>query len=167
VLTDVSDEWRRSAEGALAAYLDLTRELGRPQAGAEPVDVGPLVAAARSLRKHSSGQDAARLAEALGRTAAALQGRPIDEQRKLFAAVSDAAIRLAERSPRTGELAPRLFVFRCPMVRGLWLQDGETVANPYYATTMKSCGEIVRSLPIPGAEPERPAPGHAHGGGPR
>jgi hypothetical protein len=37
------------------------------------------------------------------------------------------------------------------MVSAPWLQADEEIANPYYATTMKACGEIERRLPIPGA----------------
>lgn len=164
VLADVSEGWKGAVEAALAAYLEVAQVLGQPQESADPVDVARLVEAARELGGQASGEDASLLADALASTATAMEGYPIEEQRKLFAAVSDAAIRLAERSPRSGELAPRLFVLRCPMVRGRWLQSSEPVANPYYATTMKACGEIVQGLSVPGvaADPAVPAHGEAH-----
>ncbi len=164
VLADVSEGWKRAADAALAAYLEVAHVLGQPQESADPVDVARLVGAAHELRGQASGEDASLLADALARTATAMDGHPVEEQRKLFAAVSDAAIQLAERSPRSGELVPRLFVLRCPMVRGRWLQSGEQVANPYYATSMKACGEIVQGLSIPGdaADPAVPAHGDSH-----
>jgi hypothetical protein len=159
-LRGVSAEWRRAVEDALAAYLDVARVLGQPQTSDDPVGAAALADAARGLRERAAGEDQAQLADALAAAAAALQGHPLAEQRKLFAAVSDAAIALAARSPRTGERVPRLFVAHCPMVEARWLQDVEAIANPYYATTMKACGEIEQSLPIP---PDAPAE-HDHSG---
>jgi RND family efflux transporter MFP subunit len=148
-LTDVSEDWKRATEDALRAYLDLARVLGMPQEADGPVDVARLVRAASALREHAAGGEQTRLADALVASTAELPGRPAAEQRRLFAAVSEAAIELAERSPRPGDLAPRVFVARCPMMQARWLQESETIANPYYATSMKSCGEIERSLEIP------------------
>jgi Cu(I)/Ag(I) efflux system membrane fusion protein len=154
VLEGVSDPWKRAAEQALAAYLALARVLGLLQETDQPVDVAELVRTSQALRESAAGEDQIGLADALVSASAAMQGRAIEEQRKLFGAVSESAIELASRSPRTGELAPRVLVARCPMVKARWLQTEEEIANPYYATTMKACGEIERSVPIPG-------PGHA------
>jgi hypothetical protein len=30
----------------------------------------------------------------------------------------------------------------CPMARKSWLQQGDTLANPYYGTSMSTCGEF-------------------------
>jgi hypothetical protein len=30
----------------------------------------------------------------------------------------------------------------CPMARKPWLQEGSTLANPYYGTSMATCGEF-------------------------
>lgn len=159
-LTEVTDEWKRAAEDALVAYLDIAGVLGLPQSSDEPVDVATLERVSRALRERAAGQDSAKLADTLITAVAAMQARPIEEQRKLFASVSETAIELASRSPRTGERAPRVFVARCPMVNARWLQASEAIANPYYATTMKTCGEIERSVPIPGAPPAAAAHGH-------
>jgi protein SCO1 len=37
----------------------------------------------------------------------------------------------------------------CPMARKYWLQQGETIANPYYGRRMAECGRIVAGLPDP------------------
>jgi len=165
VLSGVSPAWQAAAEAALAAYLEVARVLGMPQASDQPVEVAGLVDAARALAALASGEDQTQLAGALTGAATRMHGRPIEEQRKLFGAVSEAAIELARRSPRTGELVPSVFVASCPMVEARWLQGDEEIANPYYATTMKACGEIERRLPIPGAKPALPE--HAHPGGDR
>ncbi|HVS11271.1 MAG TPA: efflux RND transporter periplasmic adaptor subunit [Planctomycetota bacterium] len=160
VLEGVSEEWERAAEQALAAYLALARVLGQPQETDQPVGIAELMRTAQALRESAAGEDPNALADALVAAVAAMQGRAIEEQRKLFGAVSEAAIDLAQRSPRTGELAPRVLLASCPMVKARWLQDGEEIANPYYATTMKACGEIEREIPIPDAERAPPARSH-------
>ena len=30
----------------------------------------------------------------------------------------------------------------CPMAQKPWLQEGSTLANPYYGTSMATCGEF-------------------------
>jgi hypothetical protein len=30
----------------------------------------------------------------------------------------------------------------CPMAKKSWLQKGDTLANPYYGTSMPTCGEF-------------------------
>lgn len=164
-LRDVSDEWKRAAEDVLAAYLGLARSLGQPQTSADPVDVELLAQSVRTLRERAIGGEQSGLADALLAAVSAMPRRPIIEQRKLFGAASEAAIELASRSPRAGDLAPRVFVAHCPMVKARWLQTEEEIANPYYATTMKTCGEIERSVPIPGAE--HVSLDHANHGGDR
>jgi RND family efflux transporter MFP subunit len=150
-LIGASAAWSRGAEEALAAYIDVARVLGLPQSADEPVDVGPLVGAARALAELAEDERQAALAGSLVSAADAMSERALDEQRVLFGAVSAAALELALRSPRTGTRVPRLLLARCPMVSAPWLQADEEIANPYYATTMKACGEIERRLPIPGA----------------
>lgn len=166
-LQGVSGEWKRAAEDLLAAYLDVARTLGAPQTSEEPVDVTPLALAAGALRTRAIGGDQTTLADELVNVVGAMSQRPIAEQRKLFAAVSDAAIEFATRSPRTGERVPRLLVAHCPMVEARWLQDAESISNPYYATTMKLCGEIERELVSPSGDAAPATQEHDHSGGRR
>jgi hypothetical protein len=58
--------------------------------------------------------------------------------------------------PPTAVLGPQVFVMWCPMAPGHWLQRRETVENPFYARTMKSCGEIQRRLPTVPVSKESP-----------
>jgi len=41
---------------------------------------------------------------------------------------------------------PRLFIARCTMAPGSWLQRAEAIQNPFYSDRMKTCGEIVGSI---------------------
>lgn len=160
-LRGASDGWKRGAEDLLAAYLEVARTLGELQAAEEAVDVTALEQAARALRERAAGEDQERLAEGVVAAVTALSQRSLTEQRQLFAATSEAAIELAGRSPRTGERVPRLFVARCPMAEARWLQGEPTIANPYYATTMKTCGVIEAELAQPEGAGEPAAHGHA------
>jgi Cu(I)/Ag(I) efflux system membrane fusion protein len=151
VLTGVNEAWQSAADDAIDAYLDLAALLGAPQTGDDAFDPSELVEAVRKLR--DAGQDDAQstLTDALLEATRAMQDRSVAEQREQFKAVSEAAIELAERSPRAGRTASKLFLVHCPMEEADWLQANEEIANPYYATTMKACGQIVRPVPIPGA----------------
>lgn len=146
----LSEPWLQAADAALAAYLSVAAELGAPQSSDAPIDLAGFVAASRTLRERAEDDSQSSLASALTDSVTAMQNRPLAEQRKLFKPVSDAAIALAERSPRETTKAPAtLFVAHCPMVSARWLQANEEIANPYYATTMKSCGEIERRVTAP------------------
>lgn len=62
--------------------------------------------------------------------------------------MSDPAARLFDLSPgfpRSNAAADKLYVMFCPMKKGSWLQTAPEVANPYYATDMKQCGEVKRT----------------------
>ena len=126
-------------------YLDLAERLGGSSPGAEEFDPAPLAEAARSLEgdAQSEAQKLARAITLQARGMTALQGK---ERRRAFAALSDLVIRLAERQPPSSRLVPRLFIARCTMAPGSWLQRGEAIANPFYADSMKTCGEIIGSI---------------------
>jgi len=124
------------------AYLAMQKALGATQQGDAPVDVAKLIEAARAIAKESS---FARVVE----TAAAMQGKPIAEQRNLFKALSDAVIAVARSDPPSAAVAPKLYVAYCPMAPGdggRWLQTTQEIANPYFATRMKECGSIEQAL---------------------
>ena len=62
------------------------------------------------------------------------------EARDRFGALSDAIITYMDglhlRPP------PGVRVAFCPMVKKSWLQDGSTIANPYYGSEMPTCGDF-------------------------
>ena len=44
--------------------------------------------------------------------------------------------------------APAVKVFRCPMKKANWLQEGMKTANPYYGSEMFDCGSAIETLPL-------------------
>lgn len=135
------------ADDMVREYLVLTEKLGARQEADTPVDPSALAATANMASQHSSGQAAA-LAKALADAAARLKDQPIAEQRKAFVDVSNAAIEIARRARLSQN--PLLYVMHCPMAfedKGAnWMQRVEELANPYYATQMKRCGEVVERI---------------------
>jgi RND family efflux transporter MFP subunit len=130
-------------------YLKVQAALGASEkSSASPVDPSPLVEAAKSLAAHTEGH-VNHLAGEIADAAAAMKSKPLPEQRKLFKPLSDDAIALADASPPSRAVADKLFVAFCPMAPGeggRWLQPTDSIANPYFATSMKECGKIERAI---------------------
>jgi Cu(I)/Ag(I) efflux system membrane fusion protein/cobalt-zinc-cadmium efflux system membrane fusion protein len=126
-------------------YLELAERLGGSGVDAEQFDPLPLTEASRSLEGDAQ-SEAQRLARAITLQSQGLAQLQGPERRRAFAALSDLVIRLAERQPFSAKLVPRLFIARCTMAPGSWLQRGEAIQNPFYADRMKTCGEIVGSI---------------------
>jgi Cu(I)/Ag(I) efflux system membrane fusion protein/cobalt-zinc-cadmium efflux system membrane fusion protein len=132
-----------------AAYLQIAEALGAVQQSDASIGVEAVVASSSQAAEHSDGEGKA-LAQAVHRAAEAMKGKSIGEQRKLFVALSDAVIALLDRSPPSAQTAAELYVNYCPMAfedkGALWLQRYKPIANPYYGTEMKSCGELKRAI---------------------
>ncbi len=126
-------------------YLALAERLGGSSTDAESFDPAPLGEASRSLEGDAQ-SEAQRLARAITLQVQGLSKLQGPERRRTFAALSDLVIRLAERQPPSTKLVPRLYIARCTMAPGSWLQRAEAIANPFYADRMKTCGEIVGSI---------------------
>lgn len=133
----------------LAAYLPIARKLGEKQAEDKPVDLSGVVKAARAAVAEADGP-AKQLLQPVLASAEAMADLPIGEQRKAFLPLSEALLHLLDRTPPSPS-RPKLHLAQCPMAldsRGaIWIQDSDDLANPYFATSMKSCGEFVRDLP--------------------
>jgi membrane fusion protein, copper/silver efflux system len=130
------------------AYLALSESLGARQTSDAALDVTPLLKAVSMAVEHGNG-DAKLIAEAVARAARSMEGQSLDAQRRSFLDVSDAVIALVRASPPD---AGTLYVFNCPMAFDTgdgahWLQSDDDIANPYYATAMKKCGELVERVP--------------------
>jgi Cu(I)/Ag(I) efflux system membrane fusion protein len=141
-------EWTKQVDAVVVAYLELAELFGQKEAALKPVDAGKLEAAAKALAAGASEAEIKSLAERVGQAAGALGGKGTEEQRKLFKALSDAVIAMVDRSPPTKAAVGRLFVVHCSMAPGTWLQRTNEVANPYYATAMKGCGEVQREISL-------------------
>jgi membrane fusion protein, copper/silver efflux system len=132
-----------------AAYLQISGALGAKQQSDASIGVDALVAAAAQSASHANGEGKA-LVDAVVKATEAMKGKPITEQRKAFMDVSNAVIALLDRSAPTANVGDELYVAYCPMAfddKGAsWLQKTKPIANPYYATQMKSCGEVKRAI---------------------
>lgn len=78
---------------------------------------------------------------ALSEAAARLQTNDLKTARKEFGDLSDQLITYlktaaAKRNPP--------YQFYCPMVKKNWLQPDKQVRNPYYGSSMLTCGELVQ-----------------------
>lgn len=129
-------------------YLKLQSTLGASQQADSPVDLDALAKAAQAVADAASGNTKLHATE-LAESSTAMRGRPLPEQRKLYKAVSNAAISLAAVAPPSRGVADQLFVAYCPMAPGeggRWLQATPPIANPYFATSMKVCGTVERTI---------------------
>jgi Cu(I)/Ag(I) efflux system membrane fusion protein len=133
-------------DAVVAAYLDLSDALGAEQKAPSPVDLSPLITAARALEGELHSAKEEPLVAEIAAAAEGMNGLPIERQREAFKTLSTRVIALADALPPTSAVAERLFVLHCPMAPGDWLQKTEGVANPYYAETMKQCGSVLRII---------------------
>jgi hypothetical protein len=141
-----SAEWRSGVDAAVTGYLRLSDALGSVQKENTPLDLGGLRQAATMLAKYADTQMQKSLAQSVQSTVEPLMNQPLDKQREGFKQLSDAMIALIDVSPPSQEVAAKLFVYYCPMAKGQWLQASAEMANPYYATHMKQCGEVKRTI---------------------
>ena len=49
--------------------------------------------------------------------------------------------------------ANALVVANCPMKKADWIQRGQAIENPYYGTSMSTCGSVTRQLAMPAEKP--------------
>lgn len=141
-----SAEWRSAVDAVVTEYLRLSAALGSVQKENTPMDLGGLPQAATLLAKYADNQMHKSLAQSVQRTVEPLMNQPLDKQREGFKQLSDAVIAMIDVSPPSQEVAAKLFVYYCPMAKGQWLQASAEMANPYYATHMKQCGEVKRTI---------------------
>lgn len=76
----------------------------------------------------------------LKKDATAISGaRDIAAQRESFFNLSDNMIALAKQFKVSGS---PVFVQYCPMADGSWLSNEKKIINPYYGSSMLSCGSV-------------------------
>lgn len=142
----IAGAWTPEVDAVFVEYLKIAEILGAKQEAPTPVDAATFIEATKQLAVRASGE-ATPLVETVNEAATALAGKPIDDQRQAFKKLSDAMIALAQRVPPSNAVAEKLFIAYCPMAPGSWLQTQEQIRNPFYATSMKRCGEIKGSIP--------------------
>ncbi len=152
---EVTVALRKRIDGVVAAYLAVWDALGAEQKEATPINSEALQEAARVLLMDARGSGIERIAANVSRSIETMRGLGIDQQREAFKQVSRAMIALVDAAPPSAAVGKTLYLMHCPMTKapGDWLQDREDLANPYYATDMKSCGETVRTISTEGGTP--------------
>ena len=71
----------------------------------------------------------------------------LSSARTAFGTLSAALLVDAKRAGRPLDAA--LKVAYCPMARKYWLQTGDTLDNPYYGASMRTCGRFEAGIPSP------------------
>lgn len=69
--------------------------------------------------------------------------KDINKQRAYFSNFSDNMIRLAKAIKLTDE---PIYEVYCPMKKVYWLSNDKTIKNPYYGSSMLSCGTIEETI---------------------
>jgi membrane fusion protein, copper/silver efflux system len=140
---------RRGVDALLLPYLKLVDLLAADRYEADLVHA--IRRAAEGLASDPDVEVAA-LGKRLVEQARALASAVEDGRRKEFAALSESVVRLADLVPPSKAVGSTLFVLRCPMFPGSWLQPSPEVTNPLYGTQMLHCGEVLRAI-VPVGEP--------------
>jgi hypothetical protein len=79
---------------------------------------------------------------AVANAAAKLQTTDLKSARNGFGELSDSMIAYLQAT-RAKRNPP--FQFYCPMVKKNWLQPDKNVRNPYYGSSMLTCGDLVQA----------------------
>jgi len=144
---------------ALQPYLEAQKRLSQDKADGVPDLLQQSVNRLAAVKDLESVRAAyPRLVESVKATKA----QPIDKIRELFKEISAAMIEIGKAAGTPTDSAT-VRVFRCPMKKANWLQEGDATANPYYGSQMFDCGSAVESLPK--AKPDI-TPTRAHGAAP-
>ncbi|HET6203892.1 MAG TPA: efflux RND transporter periplasmic adaptor subunit [Planctomycetota bacterium] len=148
----------RRVDAVVLPYIRLVDALARDGYDAEAVET--IRRGAEDLAREDR-PEVGELGKRIAEQAKALASGPEAERRKRFAAMSESVVRLVGVVPPTGAVGEALFVLRCPMFPGSWLQPSREVTNPLYGTAMLHCGEVVRAI-VPVRVGEAPVAPHAH-----
>lgn len=124
----------------LRAYLSLTT--GYAEDKVDPLVVDSLLAETQKLAAGGHGTVSEKAA-AVAELAKQLPGKDLEAQRGLLKPLSTQIIQLARVSPPP---ALKLHVAYCPMVDADWLQESDTVANPFMGSKMLKCGNIKETI---------------------
>lgn len=77
---------------------------------------------------------------ALRKDASAIsESRNIQKQRQYFYNLSDNMIAITKKFKLSDKI---VFVQYCPMAEGSWLSNEKKIVNPYYGSSMLSCGSV-------------------------
>jgi RND family efflux transporter MFP subunit len=119
---------------------DTTKDVARHALG--------IAAASEEMLKHVSelekqtGEKVAPAVRKIHDAALKISGSRIADDRVQFVDLSNGMLLLLEYMRADPQRWPKLFIFHCAMSKGSWLQNSETITNPYYGFQMLRCGEL-------------------------
>ena len=121
----------------LAAYLAIQRALAADSLAGVKTRAHDI--ALYAATGGPAGEPVAAAAQAFERVA------DLSSARAAFGTLSDAVLIAARRAGRPLDAGVK--VAYCPMARKYWLQTGDTIDNPYYGATMRTCGRFDAEIP--------------------
>ena len=69
--------------------------------------------------------------------------KDLKKQREYFSAFSENMFALAKSTKLSSEPVYKAY---CPMVKASWLSSASVIKNPYYGSSMLTCGKVVETL---------------------
>lgn len=75
--------------------------------------------------------------------AAIAQTKDLKKQRESFSAFSDNMVALAKSTKLS---SVPVFIAYCPMAKASWLSNSSAIKNPYYGSSMLTCGKVTETL---------------------
>lgn len=69
--------------------------------------------------------------------------KELKKQREYFSAFSENMFELAKTTKLSSDPVYKAY---CPMVKSSWLSNAPAIKNPYYGSSMLSCGKVVETL---------------------
>jgi hypothetical protein len=118
------------AQDVVVAYLEIQAALANDSLDGVPAAAKRI--AAQSAKLGATAEPAAKAA-----TGVAAAG-DIKAARDAFKLLSEAVIALVKADPAAHDVKLAF----CPMANASWLQKEETIRNPYYGSSMLTCGEF-------------------------
>lgn len=130
-----------TAGGVIGAYLDAQAALAKDDNAAAGAALTALQAKVDAAKATPGLDEASTLALAsiATETGAALAAAEIEPRRAAVKKLSAAAIPYARAHAGGSRTITEAF---CPMADASWLQEGGTIANPYYGASMLTCGSF-------------------------
>jgi hypothetical protein len=118
------------AQGVVASYLEIQAALVNDSL--EGVPAAARILAAQSAKLGASGAPVAKAAKAVA------AAEDLKAARAAFGPLSEAVIAVVKADSSAHDVK----MAYCPMADASWLQKEEKIRNPYYGSSMLSCGEF-------------------------
>ncbi|MDP2317024.1 MAG: hypothetical protein Q8P41_29295, partial [Pseudomonadota bacterium] len=125
------------AGAVVGAYLAVTAALAKDDIASAPL--ASLDASLAAAQATADGADKATLAAMRTDVASAVLAPDLAGRREILKKVSAAMIPFARKHAGGTRTLTEAW---CPMANAGWLQEGGTIANPYYGSDMLTCGSF-------------------------